>query len=193
MEVPIDLIDVLFIDLGIHTFFFGKWTGVAALLGLDHPRTVLTFQFQTDVEIQIRLLARCDVGLILVLAELAHLPPAQKEAILLFHRLPPQLDRYVHRISRLAVALEVIDLVHDVAFLHFLDQKGVWGLRRALGRLLDDQIQIRGVGVCQELVGLLSVDIDGVVGGVGHVPAELLVDVLGERVLGWCAPLVLLA
>lgn len=164
----------------LQAFFFGKRTNIAALLGLDHRRTVLAFQFQTDIKIQIRLLARRDVGLILVLAELTHLPLAQREALPLVHRLPPQLDRYVHRIGRLAVALEVVDLVRDVALLHLLDQKGVRGLRRALGRLLHNQSQIRGVSICQELVWLLSVDIDGVVGGVGHVPAELLVDVLSE-------------
>ena len=124
--LPINFIIVIPLNIG-------KWTDMVTLL-LVRPgtRTVLTFEFEANIQIQIGLLVRCDLGLILVLAELTHFAVAEEETPLLLDRIPPQLIRNIQRSSGLTIALEMIDFMRDVTFLHLLVQQWQWIIHRTL-------------------------------------------------------------
>lgn len=105
---------------------------VTLLLVRPGTRAVLTFEFEANIQIQIGLLVRCDRCLILVLAELAHFAVAEEETPLLLDRIPPQLIRNIQRSRGLAVALEMIDFMRYVTFLHLLVQQRQWIIHRTL-------------------------------------------------------------
>lgn len=140
LQVTDDLLDVLLADLSIYWLFPRKRTQDRAQpISIGH-RTVVRLQLESeaDVQVQIGLLARGHRRLVLVLAKLTH-PPLAQDEVTLIQRVTLELHRYVHRRRRLAIALQVVDLVRHVALLGVLLQQGQWRLHRALGRLLLDQ------------------------------------------------------
>lgn len=140
------MFDVLLADLRVNRLLPGEWTeDLAQAIAVRH-RTVMLLQFepQADVQIQIGLFGGSQGRLVLVLAELAQ-PPLAQYRLLHVDRVALQLHGNVvqgHR--RLAIALQMVDLVRDVALLSVLVEQGKRRFHRALGRLLLDDEEVVG-------------------------------------------------
>lgn len=84
MKVADYLFDVLLADLSVNRLFSGKWAQYLAQAIAIRDRTIVGLQLQpqTDIQVQIRLLARSQRGLVLVLTKLTQPPLAHDEVLL---------------------------------------------------------------------------------------------------------------